>query len=142
MLLAGFSLFLWACMPKRNVRLAALLLSLALLVPAWATRQQSKDTQSNSKAARQFKSGPVKAEGCLSSSGGGRFTLATSTDQLYLLAGDAAQFRRHNAQWVRITGTQSPPTVKERPMGVLKDPPPTLHVSSLVKLANTCGSGG
>lgn len=121
----------------RSVFLIVLSVSLLPVVSLAQSNAQST-AQSASNAEKQAASGPLTAEGCLTGNNG-RYTLGTRRGNLYLLSGNQTEFKSHNGQLVRITGTESPTNPKEQ-VGALKYPPPTLQVESIKKLAGTCGS--
>ena len=80
---------------------------------------------------------PKTVVGCLTGYDA-HYTLGTSSDDLYVLEGDSALFKRYNARLVQATGT-----VSEQPRGpskndVLSQQPPKLTVSKLKKVADGC----
>jgi hypothetical protein len=75
--------------------------------------------------------------GCLTGYDG-HYTLGTSGDQLFLLDGDPALFKRYNAKMVKATGTVSEPSAGSSKNNVLSQQPPTMVVSTLKKVADGC----
>ncbi len=80
---------------------------------------------------------PKTVVGCLTGYDG-HYTLGTSSDNLYLLEGDPALFKRYNARLVEATGTVSEPAPGTSKENVLSQQPPTLTVSKLKKVADGC----
>ncbi len=80
---------------------------------------------------------PKTVVGCLTGYDG-HYTLGTSSDDLYLLEGDSALFKRYNARLVQATGTVSEPPPGQSKNNVLSQQPPKLTVSKLKKVADGC----
>lgn len=79
----------------------------------------------------------VTVTGCLTGMDG-HYTLGTMSDQLYLLQGDSALLKKFNAQRVRITGSVSEPPPHKSDRDVLSQQPPSLSVTTIKKVADTC----
>lgn len=80
---------------------------------------------------------PKTVVGCLTGYNG-HYTLGTSSDVLYLLAGNAALFKRYNAMLVQATGTVSEPPPDPSKHSDLSQQLPTLTISKLKKVADGC----
>lgn len=94
---------------------------------------QSSPSQKQDAPAGQEKT----VTGCLSAYED-HFTLGTSSDELFLLEGDSANFKRYNAKMVQVTGTITEPPPGTSRNNVLSQQPPTLVVSKLKKVADGC----
>jgi hypothetical protein len=101
------------------------------------TVSMQSQASSSAKQAAPPSGAPTTVVGCLTGYDG-HYTLGTSTDNLYLLAGDPALFKRYNAKKVQATGTVSEPPPGSSPNNVLSQQPPTLTVSKLKKVADGC----
>ena len=100
---------------------------------AVAQGQSSPSQKQGVPAAGQEKT----VTGCLSAYED-HFTLGTSNDELFLLEGDSASFKRYNAKMVQVTGTVTEPPPGTSRNNVLSQQPPTLVVSKLKKVADGC----
>jgi hypothetical protein len=76
--------------------------------------------------------------GCLSGYRN-RYTIGTSKDNLYLLEGDSAMFKKYNGARVEATGTLLPAKKGRSNQDALDYQLPTLKVTGLKKLDSTCG---
>ena len=117
--------------PRALLTLAAF----ALIAAVMASAQSQKG--SSPKAAVPPSGAPKTVIGCLTGYDG-HYTLGTSSDVLYLLAGDSALFMRYNAMLVRATGTVSEPPPDPSRHSDLSQQPPTLTVAKLKKVADGC----
>ena len=81
----------------------------------------------------------VTIKGCMTGYEG-RYTIGTARDDLYLLEGDVATFKRYNAKMVEATGTLAPAATETSPNDALSEQPPQLTVTKLKKLADRCGN--
>lgn len=75
--------------------------------------------------------------GCLTGSEG-QYTVGTSNDMLYVLEGDTDSFKRLNGKMVKIAGTMSDPRSGTSKDNVLSQQPPTIKVTALKKMADSC----
>jgi hypothetical protein len=105
----------------------------ALVAPA----QNQPSPAAQGSAASGTKTVTVK--GCLTGVED-RYLIGTSRDDLYLLRGDLALFKRYNAKMVEATGTLSPPANKTSHDDALSQQPPELQVTSLKKIGDRCGN--
>lgn len=103
---------------------------------AMTASMQSQET-APAKQAAGSNGTPKTIVGCLSGYDG-RYTLGTSTDDLYELAGDPDLFKRYNGKKVQATGTVSQAAKGTSPNNALSQQPPRLNVSKLKKLADNC----
>jgi hypothetical protein len=81
----------------------------------------------------------ITIKGCMSGYEG-RYTIGTARDDLYLLEGDVATFKRYNGKMVEATGTLAPAARETSPHDALSEQPPQLTVTNLKKLADRCGN--
>jgi hypothetical protein len=110
-------------------------LMLLVLCASMTVSAQSQDGKSPNQA--QPSATPKTVVGCLTGYEG-HYTLGTSSDQLFLLDGDPALFKRYNAKLVQATGTVTEPAPGASRNNVLSQQPPTLTVSKLKKVADGC----
>lgn len=124
----------------RLTRLFRILVSTALFSLLVATAPLAQDNSGGAakKGETPANGSTVTVTGCLTG-GEGRYTLGTMKDELYVLHGDQALLNKFNAQRVQVTGTYSGSKDRESSHDALRDQPPTITVTKIKKLADTCG---
>jgi len=121
----------------RPSRIFGVVLSVAVLSLLAAVASLAQDKASSSAGQSGTPNGTVTVTGCLTANGN-RYTLGTMSDDLYVLKGDDAAFRKLNATRVQVTGTVSPSVQRTSKHDALRHQPPTLTVTGLKKVADTC----
>ncbi len=118
---------------KRSIIVAQLVFCLSLTLHAQVQGPPS------GKTPRTAEPKTVTIKGCMSGYEG-RYTIGTARDDLYLLEGDVATFKRYNGKMVEATGTVAPTATETSPQDALSQQPPQLTVTKLKKLADRCGN--
>lgn len=116
-----------------NVKSFALLVLFSLAAVFVCAQQPAAMAQQPTPAAQE-----KTITGCLSGYHT-RYTVGTSTGDIYLLEGDDAAFKKLNGARVAVTGTVSPSQKGRSHQDALDYQFPTIKVSSLKKLDSTCG---
>lgn len=122
------------------MKLQFTLVSVFVLTAILASAQQSSSNPQPAANAQQSSPGAQQKTitGCLSGYGD-RYTIGTSKDNIYLLEGDPAVFKKLNGARVEVTGTLSPAKKGRSGQDALDYQFPTIKVTSLKKLDGTCG---
>jgi hypothetical protein len=111
---------------------------LLFLLPGICLAQQSSK-QENSKASAPSKAtGPQSIEGCLSGDSREGYFLGTDTGDLYQVIGSNSSLHHYAGESVRINGTVAYRKPSWSPSRVLASLPPTLTLSSIKKVSDTC----
>jgi len=111
---------------------------LLVLLPGICVGQQPSNP-GNSKGSVAAKAvGPQSIEGCLSGDSREGYFLGTDTGDLYQVIGSNASLHRYAGQFVRINGTVAYRKPSWSPSRVLATLPPTLTLSNIKKVTDTC----
>lgn len=129
---------------KRTLVASSLLLMCAL----WVYAQQSypsSSSQSSPSSQSQSSGSNQTVQGCLSQSGN-NYVLKADSGTTYQLTGDTSQLSAHVGHEVEITGSTAPAEAPSAAAGSAgsssQNNQPTLSVSSMKHISNTCTSGG
>jgi hypothetical protein len=114
------------------------LLLLVLLLPGTSAAQQTSSPAKSNASATSKVVGPISIEGCLSGDSREGYFLGTDTGDLYQVIGSNASLHHYAGQSVRITGTVANRKPSWSPSRVLATLPPTLTVSNIKKVSDTC----
>jgi hypothetical protein len=115
-----------------------LLLLLALLSLGTSAAQQTSNPEKSNGSAPPKAGGPQSIQGCLSGDSKAGYFLGTDTGDLYQVIGSNASLHRYAGQFVRINGTVAYRKPSWSPSRVLATLPPTLILSNIKKLTDTC----
>ena len=99
---------------------------------AAVAQSPSASTQKDSPAGKA-----ITVVGCLTGMEG-RYTLGTSSDQLYVVEGDPELLRRFNAVTVKVTGIIGASKHQTSHADAMSYQPQTLTVSKIKKVADSC----
>lgn len=114
---------------------AASLGAVAQQNPAGASNSASQNNSDNS-AQRT-----VTISGCLSSSGGGAYTLSDAQGTVYTLAGNTDTLQGHIGQEIEVTGQQTFASAKSAsPSSSENNPAPAIQVVKTRPVADHCNS--
>jgi hypothetical protein len=113
------------------------LLVVLLLLATTAAQQTSNPGKSNGSASPKAV-GPQSIEGCLSGDSKEGYFLGTDTGDLYQVIGNNTSLHHFAGQSVRINGTVAYRKPSWSPSRVLATLPPTLTLSNIKKLTDTC----
>jgi hypothetical protein len=115
-----------------------LLLLLVLLLLGTSAAQQSPNQGKSNGSTPSKAVGPQTIEGCLSGDSREGYFLGTNTGDLYQVIGSNASLHHYAGQSVRINGTVAYRKPSWSPSRVLATLPPTLTVSNIKKVSDTC----
>jgi hypothetical protein len=114
----------------------SLLLLVLLLLGTSAARQTSGSEKAKAEPSKVAESKSI--QGCLSGDSREGYFLGTDTGDLYQVIGSNASLHHYAGQSVRITGTVAYRKPAWSPSRVLATLPPTLTLSSIKKISDTC----
>jgi hypothetical protein len=117
-------------------RLLFLPLVLLLLGVSAAQQQTTNPQKAENEASKTV--GSMTLSGCLSGDSREGYFLGSDTGDLYQVIGSNASLHRYAGQTVRITGTVAYRKPAWSPSRVLATLPPTLTLSSIKKVSDTC----
>jgi len=112
---------------------------LPLFVLLWLGISAAQQTSSSGTENGTSKAvGPQTIEGCLSGNSKEGYFLGSNTGDLYQVIGSNASLHHYAGQTVRIAGTVAYRKPSWSPSRVLATLPPTLTLSNIKKLLDTC----
>jgi hypothetical protein len=113
-----------------------LLLPLVLWLGTSAAQQPSTSGKAENGTSGAI--GPRTIQGCLSGNSRESYFLGSDTSDLYQVIGSNTLLHHYAGQSVRVTGTVAYRKPSWSPSRVLATLPPTLTVSNIKKVADTC----
>jgi hypothetical protein len=114
-----------------------LFLPVFLLLPGISAAQQTTNPDKVQNEASKTV-GPKTLAGCLSGDSREGYFLGSDTGDLYQVIGSNASLHRYAGQTVRIIGSVAYRKPAWSPSRVLASLPPTLTLSSIKKVSDTC----
>jgi|SRR5258708_3489884 hypothetical protein len=114
------------------------LLFIVLVLPRTSVAQQTPTPGKSNESATPKAVGPRTIDGCLSGDAKEGYFLGTDSGDLYQVIGSNASLHRYAGETVRIAGTVAYRKPAWSPSKVLATLPPTLTVSNIKKVFDSC----